>query len=77
MVDQLIQSFQGVPLLRRLKVLLKKDLFELLDGSIENGHCDLVVLDLRSKVVLKVRVPLLHGFLHDVMLVRLHFISYK
>ena len=46
MVDQLVKSFKGISALGGLEVLNEENLLELFDGPVEDGHCDLVGLDI-------------------------------
>lgn len=57
MVDQLIKRLECISAFASLKILLEEHLLELLDSPVEDGHRDLVWLDIARILLLKVWVP--------------------
>ena len=74
MMNQLIESFECISALRCLKILLEENLFELLNGPIENSNSNLIWNNFRREIPLEVWMSSLKVLLGDVVLVTLHLI---
>ena len=72
-MDQLIEGFQRVANQLRVLVLEWENLTEFVDHAIEDGHCNLLRINVRGEGILQVGVPHLKTFMHNVMFVWLHF----
>ena len=72
MVHLLVERLEGVPEPVRLQLLVQEYVLELGDHAIEDVRRDLCRVNLRSELILDVRVAHLKRLVDDVMFVRLH-----
>ena len=73
MVNEFVQGLERIANELGVLVLEREDLTEFVDHTIEDGNRDLGGVHVRTEGILQVGMPHLQTFMHNVMLVWLHF----